>query len=126
MKEVTDVVCADDNVIKTPDLVVVWATAVFEDSRREFLTQNDYDSLEKVLRGAKHLNENISTIEALQQSNRKLRTGQFKHSLEIKLTVKTARLWENARSYIWRNLGQNIWTKRDGEKLSFAKIHVKY
>ena len=97
---------------------MVWATASFDNSHKEYLTQEDFNSLENALRGAKHLNENILKIEPLKQSNRKFRTGQFKHTLELKLLVKTENLSENTITYIWRNLGQQIWTKSNGTKVS--------
>ena len=51
---------------------MVWATASFDNSHKEYLTQEDFNSLENALCGAK-------------------------------LLVKTEKLWENTRTYIWRN-----------------------
>ena len=89
LKVVRDEVCDDSSYNARKGEVEVWATAIFDNSQKEFLVQADFNSLENVLRGAKHLNENILKIEPLQQSNRKFRTGQFKHSLGLKLLVKT-------------------------------------
>ena len=122
MKEVTDEVCPDNIYAEEVEVLV---TAVFEDSREEILTQDDFNSLEKILLGARHLTENILKISAGQQTNRKFRTGLFKHTLELRILVKTGKLWESPRSYIWKNLEQDMRTKRNGTKLKLVKIHVR-
>ena len=55
----------------------------------------------------------------------KTRTQNFKHTLEIKFFVKTKKLWENARSYIWRHFGQHEWENKDGTKLTVNRINMK-
>ena len=73
-----------------------------------------------------HLRKNILKIQAGRQTNRKLRNGAFKHTLELRIVVRTGNLWENARKYIWRNLGQDMWTRKDGSTLTLDRIHVKF
>ena len=111
--------------IENPEEVVVFATAVFENSPQKDVTQDDFKSLEKLMLSENHLKENISRIEAGQQTNRQFRNGCYKHTLDLRIFVKTRKLWENARSYIWRNLGQNEWAKRNGESVKLVRIHVK-
>jgi hypothetical protein len=48
-----------------------------------------------------------------------------KGNLELKILVRTEKLWESARTYIWRNLGQNKLRKPNEAKLSIVRIHVK-
>jgi hypothetical protein len=105
--------------------VVVFTNAIFENSPHEVIVQDDLDSLEKILFGAKHLTENISKLDAGQKTSRKFRTGLNKHTLELKIVVKTEKLWESPRTYIWRNLGQDLWTKRNGTELKLTRIHVE-
>ena len=123
--EVVDELCTDTEYDAKPLEVVVHATAVLENSPHEVIVQEDLDSLEKILFGAKHLTENISKLEAGQRTCRKMRTGVNRHTLELRIVVKTAKLWENPRSYIWRNLGQDLWTKKNGTELKLTRIHVK-
>ena len=72
------------------------------------IVQEDLDSLEKILLGVKHLTENISKLEAGQRTSRKMRTGVNRHTLELRIVVRNAKLWESPRSYIRRNLGQDL------------------
>ena len=74
---------------------MVWATASFDNSHKEYLTQEDFNSLENALRGAKHLNENILKIEPLKQSNRKFRTGQDTSVYTTKIQEKSKLLRRN-------------------------------
>ena len=105
--------------------VEVFATAIFDKSSVEYLTNDDFDSLKKVLLEANHMKENILKIENQHQTNRKFRGNLFKHTLELKMTVKSAKLWESPKQYIWRNLGQKLWNKSDGTELSLVRIHMK-
>ena len=89
-KESLTVEVLEDVIEKNPpEPVVVWTTGVFDTSPKEYINQNDFISLENVLRTSKHLNENIIKIEPLEQSNRKFK---FKHTLGLKFIVKTDRL----------------------------------
>ena len=125
--EVVDEVCPDNlyNTGKDYREVEVSATAVFENTPSEFLSKEDFESVEKVILGKNHLRENILKLDAGQQSSRKCRSGLFRHTVDLKILVKTENLWENARSYIWRNLGQNEWKKGNGATLTIDRIHVK-
>ena len=107
-----------------PRNIEVSATAVFENSKNEKLMKEEIDSLEAVLLGKTHLKENILKLKEGQQTNRRIKQGLFKHTLELRILVKTEKLWESARTYIWRNLGQNEWRKPNGAKLSIVRIHV--
>ena len=127
--EVVDELCSDAAYnVRQPQLPVkveVSATAVFENSRNARLTKEEIDSLEAVLLGKSHLKENILKLKEGQETNRTIKQGLFKHTLDLTIIVNTEKLWESARTYIWRNLGQNEWKKPNGAKLSIVRIHVK-
>ena len=53
--------------------------------------------------------ENIQKLEYGKYFTNKSRNQKFRHTIEIKLYVNTKKLWENARSYIWRHFGQDEW-----------------
>ena len=69
----------------------------FDNSTRDFVKNQDFDQMNTVLLASQHLKENILNVEAINQTNRKCRGGQFKHTLEIKMLVKTGKLWVNPR-----------------------------
>ena len=127
--EVVDELCSDAAYnVRQPQIpikVEVSATAVFENSQNERLSREEIKSLEAVLLSKNHLKENILKLEEGQETNRRNKQGLFKHTLELRILVNTEKLWESARTYIWRNLGQNEWRKPNGAKLSLVRIHVK-
>jgi hypothetical protein len=61
--------------------------------------------------------QNISKLEFGQHFSRKFGQIYFKHSIELQIVVRTQRMWEKARSYIWKHLEQFEWTKKDGAKV---------
>ena len=107
------------------DVVVVHATAVFEGSPSRTLLQEDYSSLQKFILHQDHLVKNICHLETSHLSSRELRSCAFKHMLEIKIHVKCASLWEPARTYIWKHLGQEDYKRSNGTLIKLVKIHVK-
>ena len=127
--EVVDELCSDAAYnVRQPQLpakVEVSATAIFENSQNERLTKEEIDSLEAVLLSKNHLKENILKLKEGQEKNRRIKQGLFKRTLKLNILVNTETLWEIARTYIWRNLGQNEWRKPNGAKLSIVRIHVK-
>ena len=61
--------------------------------------QVDLKSLEGVIFRQNHMKENIQKLEYGKYfSNRANNNQNFKHTIEVKLTVNTKKLWENARS----------------------------
>ena len=71
------------------------------------------------------MKENILKLEYGEYFSKKSRNQNFMHTIEIKLLVSTKKLWENARSYIWRHFGQSEWENKDGTKLTVNRIHMK-
>ena len=107
------------------DIIVVHATAVFEASPSRPLLEEDYNSLQKFILHQDHLVKNICHLETSHLSSRELRSCAFKHMLEIKIHVKCASLWEPARTYIWKHLGQEDYKRSNGTLIKLVKIHVK-
>ena len=108
-----------------PAIVIVHATAVIENSTGEKLTQVECDNLQSLVFREKHLKENIVKLEFGQNSTRNLGRGKYNHTLDLKLYVSTRKLWEGPRSYVWKHLGQNEWSKGNGSTVVFNRIHVK-
>ena len=111
--------------MKQPEVAIVHATAVIENSPGEILTQADAKNLQDLIFRERHLQQNILNLEFGRQESRNVTNGKFKHTLEIKLFVSTKNLWEGPRSYIWKHLGQNEWKKGNGASAVFNRIHVK-
>jgi hypothetical protein len=125
LKEVIDEMCPDVEYEAKPSEVVVFATATFDNSPHDVLIQDDFNSLEKILFSAKHLEENIVKLSAGGQTNRKFRSRLNKHTLELQIRINIEKLWESPRSYIWRNLGQDVWTRSNGTEVQLVRIHVQ-
>ena len=111
-----------ENII--PAVVTINATAIIDDSPNEVLTNEDISSIVKILRNKEHLASNIVNIEYSYLSTREFRQ-KFKHTVGLAIFVKTCNLWEGARSYIFRHIGRDIWTLRNGSEVNILRIHQK-
>ena len=49
----------------------------------------------------------------------------FCHDLSVQVLVDSSGLWEGARKYIWKFMGQDEWTLADGTIVNVNRIHVK-
>ena len=107
-----------------PPVVKIYATAVIDNSPNEAITNDDINSVFKILTNRDHLAQNIVNIEYTNVSTREFRE-KFKHSVGIVISVKTCNLWEGARSYIYRHTGRDTWTLRNGSVVNIARIHQK-
>ena len=97
---------------------------MIENTPGEKVTQADANNLQNLIFREKHLQQNILRLEfGRQQSD--VRNNRFKHTLELRLFVSTQNLWEGPRSYIWKHMGQNEWSKENGSRVVFNRIHVK-
>ena len=108
-----------------PAVVVVFATAVIENSSTEMLSQSELKNLQDLVFRDNHLKAKNLKLEFGQYLTHGQRNHLYKHTLELKLHVSTKNLWEGARSYIWRHFGQNEWSKGNGARVVFTRIHVK-
>ena len=115
-----------DEAVKPTEEVLVHATAVFVRSPTQSMTQFDTNFLEQIILREEHLRQNISKIE-FGHLNRSQKFGEndFKHSIELRIFVRTQKLWETPRSYLYKFLGQFEWTKHDGTRVTMNRIHTK-
>ena len=116
---VVDEVCPDSEYRKDDpeELVIVLATAEFENSPLQNLVQEDLASLEKFICSEEHLQKNIARIEFEVVSEWKV---------DVKLHVIRKNLWEGPQKYVWKFLGsQNFWDRHNGTKIRLKRIHVK-
>ena len=109
-----------------PEVVVIHGTAVIEDSPFNTFVQEELDSLVRFVTSKEHLRNNIKNIEYVHMSTREFRNNKFKHIVELKLSVRTSSLWESPRSYIWRHIGRDTWTRGNGTSINVTKIHQKF
>ena len=100
------------------------ATAIIEHSPNVTLANDELESIYRFIASKDHLIKNIADAQARHLSSREFRHQKYKHTVGVKIIVKTANLWEGARSYIWRHLGgDNTWTRGDGTRITLVKIH---
>ena len=112
--EVDKEVVKESNVKKVE---TVYAVAEFENLPNGTLMQDDLKSLEKYLFCEKHLEDNIENYEYQVKSN---------FEVSLKLNVKTDRLWETTRQYLWKHLGgNNYWDRQNGTRIRIKRIHLK-
>ena len=111
---------------KNSEIAVVHAQVSFADCPRESLSSKELTSVEGILFRLDHMKQNLKSKEFGRYSTRRSDDGvNFTHTLDLKLFVATERLWETARSYIWRHMGQYTWTLHDGTQVTMNRIHVK-
>ena len=120
-------VAAEDRIIENqkPSVVIVHATAVIEDSPHRAFMQEELDSTVRFITNKEHLQRNIERIEYGEISSRETSGGKNKHVVDLRIMVKTANLWESARSYLWKHIGQDAWYRGNGSVINLIKIHQK-
>jgi hypothetical protein len=119
---VVEKVCdpADEDGDKGNVVKIVHAVARVENSPHTDtgVTQEDVNSLEKFIFSEEHLKKNIVKVSFQPLS---------KWEISVQLFVDRKSLWENPRSYIWKNLGgTNVWDRNNGTKIKLVKIHVTF
>ena len=74
----------------------------------------EVESLGRFIMNKDHLQRNIADTKLDYLSTREFRTGFFKHTVEVKIAVRTAALWEGARrqGLLVEALGNGILGKR--------------
>ena len=105
---------------------IVHATVNFDSCLSRSLQVKDYQFVESIVSRYDHLKQNIQKIEfGACRTYVDKEKNAFNHSLAIKLFVDSSQLWQGARSYVWKFLGQDEWKKNDGTVLTVNRIHVK-
>ena len=110
---------------KIKPIVTIHATAVIADSPNAALTSDEIDLLMRFLTNRDHLQRNISNIAYEYLCSEPLRNCKFKHTVGLKIDVRTENLWEGPRSYLWKHVGQDLWSRGNGSVISVAWIHQK-
>ena len=114
-----------EEVDKVNNVVVVHATATFEECPDAQLYQDYVESLERFIFNKDHLKRNICKVETSYISSREFRHNTYTHTMSVRLFVLTGGLWEGPRSYIWKHLGDDVWTRGNNTKIRLVRIHVK-
>ena len=107
------------------DVVELWATAVFENSPYDQLSQEEFQSLGRFVTSSDHLARNIVRVIIDRNDSRCAENGRFVHSAQVRIQVRTDRLWESPRSYVWKHLGQDVWDRSNGTRITLRQIHQK-
>ena len=110
---------------KIKPIVTINATAVIADSPNAVLTSDEIDSIMRFLTNRDHLQRNIRNVDYEYLSSDPLRNCKFKHTVGLKIDVKTENLWEGPRSYLWKHVGQDLWSRGNGSVISVVRIHQK-
>ena len=109
-----------------PSVIELHATAYFENSPYDRLTEEDFQSLGKFATNSDHLRQNVRNVAIDSQSSFRENEGILTHTAKLRMYVLTERLWEAPRSYIWKHLGgENYWEKGNGTKVTLRRIHQK-
>ena len=111
---------------KVSDVVGVHATATFEECPDSQLYQDYVESLERFIFSKDHLKRNICKVETSYISSREFRNSTYTHTMSVRLSVLSGGLWEGPRSYVWRHLGEDVWTRGNNTKIRLVRIHVKW
>ena len=109
-------------------LVTVYANANLSQCSRVTLSDKDFRCLEGIYHKQDHLKRNLRNVEFGKCNTYRSNCGNgqlFDHIVDVKFEVDPSRLWENARSYTWKHLGQYEWKLADGTLVTFNRIHVK-
>ena len=105
------------------NIVTVYATAVIESCPHE---KFDYKtSIESIVFNEHHMRSNLSAVNIIHVSSRVFRSNLFTHTVNVVMSVKTSALWDSPRQYIWKYLGQDESTWKNGTRIKFSRINVK-
>ena len=113
------------NACEPPKYIEVHAMAIFENSPSYYLTQDELESLGRFVTNLEHLQRNIHNIVLDSHTTSRGNDGRYTHSADIRIFVKSEHLWESARKYLWKHLGQDIWERGNGTVISLKRIHQK-
>ena len=108
--------------------MIVYSKVNFDCCPNNKLTGNDMKIFEGILFRHDHLRRNIKKIEYGHYTTREHSNddGLFKHAIDMKIVVDTTRLWETARSYMWKHIGQDEWKLVNGTMVTVNRIHSKH
>ena len=113
----------EDEVHHEQTEVKVFATGIFENCPDEVLSEDYFASLQKFIFSENHLQSNISDVKFIPTSSRQASPTEYLHVVSVEIIVKTARLWEPARAYIFKHLGKSDWLRGNKTRITLTKIH---
>ena len=114
------------NVGGSSNEVTVYANVNFYRCPRNNLSDNDLKTIDAILLKNDHLRCNIKKVHYGRIFNRRSSVHYlYDHFVEIELIVNTEKLWECARSYVWKHLGKDQWKLDDGTIITLKRIHTK-
>ena len=105
---------------------LIYITASLKNSPHCRVDTTCQNSIFKILDSKEHLLRNImkGKVEEIRATG--ANEGKYEHEVSMSIQVKTENLWEPARTYIWKHLGNSCsWKLQDGTEVSFVKIHRK-
>ena len=106
--------------------VQVYVQVNLDNCPRKSLSSEDLRGVKGIIHRYEHLKLNVKNVDfGDYRTYRSSTNDRYDHSLWVILTVNTIKLWENARSYIWKHLGRNEWKIGDETQLTMNRIHVK-
>ena len=108
-----------------PEIVVIHGTVIIDKSPFNLLAQEEVDSISRFITQKEHMKKNIMNIEYNLLSSINSECGLFRHTISLRLFVKTVNLWETPRSYVFRHVGQDTWERGNGSDIRITKIHQK-
>ena len=108
-----------------PEIVIIHGTVIIEKSPFNLLAQEEIDSITRFIMQKEHMKKNITNIEYNLLPSRNSECGLFRHTISLRLSVKTLNLWETPRSYVFRHVGQDTWERGNGSEIRITKIHQK-
>ena len=108
-----------------PEVIEVHAEAIFVSSPSPSLTQDELESLGRFTTNLEHLARNIKNIIVDRTSSYRRGDGKYDHTANIRIFVRSEHLWQSARSYLWKYLGQDSWERGNGTSISLKRIHQK-
>ena len=103
----------------------VFATFLFENAVKESVTEEDVETMNRIIKSKDHLCRNVGNIFYRLNYSEKLRSGHFEHRVQAEIIVMQSNLWEPAKNYIRHHLGRDEWKLRDGTTVSLRRIHEK-
>ena len=108
-----------------PEIVVIHGTVIIDKSPFNLLAQEEVDSISRFITQKEHMKKNIMNIEYNLLSSINSECGLFRHTISLRLFVKTVNLWETPRSYVFRHVGQDTWERGNGSDIRITRIHRK-
>ena len=114
--EVNDEVCQEQSEVK------VLATGLFKICPDPSLSDEYFLSLKKFILSESNLQDKISNVKMVPVSSRQTSPMMYMHIVTVEITVKTEKLWEPPRAYVYKHLGKSEWLRKNKTRIFLVKI----